>query len=381
MPYLTIGARRHPLDIGETTIGGAAATIGIPGAEDVAALASVVREPGDRVSLRRLRADAVVLVDGEPVADAPRALEHGSKIEILGRTIFFGDARRSAGTEPVTGIGDEQLSPLDAAFAPSMASDTGGRLVSLADGRAWPVPEAGLEIGRDAACDVVVSSADASRWHATIERTLLGYAVRDASSNGILVNGGRVAGSRLLASGDLLRVGSEEFRFEADEPSLGPEPAASAEEESLSRAPAAIARAAAPPPLLATLEIVNEGARKGERIRIERAPARIGRSSRLEVVFTDDSVSGTHATLERRDGAWRIVDHDSTNGSYVDGERIRGARALTGAAELRFGNVKVLFRPIAAASITAPPPAAAPTTGTTGTAGTRAILGVGRPKS
>ena len=79
-----------------------------------------------------------------------------------------------------------------------------------------------------------------------------------------------------------------------------------------------------------SLEIVNEGARKGERIRIDRAPVCIGRSSRVDVVFADDSVSGRHATLDRRDGAWSIADHDSTNGSYVDGERFRGTRAQFG---------------------------------------------------
>lgn len=381
MPYLTIGARRHAIEIGETTIGGADATIGIPGAPDGEALVTVLRMPDGRVSLRRLRADAAVLVDGEPLADAPRALEHGTKLEIHGRTIFYGDARRSAGTEGVSGVTDEQLSPLDAALPPAPASDTGGRLVSVATGREWPVPDEGLEIGRDPACDVVVASSDASRWHATIERTLLGYAVRDTSSNGIRVNGARVEQSRLLARGDVLRVGGEEFRFEADEPTLGLEHPAPSEAESLSAAPATRPRSAASPPLLATIEIVNEGARKGERIRIERTPVRIGRSSRADVVFSDDSVSSMHATLERRDGAWSIVDHDSRNGSYVDGERFRGTRQLTGPSELRFGNVKLLFRPIAAASITAPPAESGPAAPTGDTAGTRGIVGVGGDES
>jgi pSer/pThr/pTyr-binding forkhead associated (FHA) protein len=381
MPYLTIGARRHALDVGETTIGGADATLGVPGAPEGAALVAVLREPDGRVSIRRLRADAAVLVDGEPLLAASRALEHGSKIEIHGRTIFYGDARRSAGTEGVAGVSDEQLSPLDAALPPSPAGDTGGRLVSLDTGREWPVPEEGLEIGRDPACDVVVTSSDASRWHATIERTLLGYAVRDASSNGIRVNGARVEQFRLLARGDILRVGREEFRFEADEPSPEPAAPASSGEESLARAPLAVSRGAASPPLLATLEILNEGAHKGERIRVDRALVRIGRSSGADIVFADDSVSGTHATLERRDGAWRIVDHDSTNGSYVDGERFRGTRPLPGAAELRFGNVKLLFRPIAAASITAQPEEPGPAAPTGDTAGTRGIVGVGRDES
>ena len=70
--------------------------------------------------------------------------------------------------------------------------------------------------------DVVVASADASRWHAPVERTLLGYVVRDTSANGIRVSGVRVDGSRPLAPGDVLRIGDEELRFDADAPPAEP---------------------------------------------------------------------------------------------------------------------------------------------------------------
>jgi pSer/pThr/pTyr-binding forkhead associated (FHA) protein len=35
---------------------------------------------------------------------------------------------------------------------------------------------------------------------------------------------------------------------------------------------------------------------------------------------------------------------DSTNGTYVAGERVRGEHALRGTAAVRFGGVKVIFR-------------------------------------
>ena len=376
MSYIVIGARRHPIDVGESTIGGASATHPLPGATEDAACASIDRSPDDVVSIRPLRGDVAVVVDGRRVPAEGCALVHGAKIEILGRTVFYGDARRSAGTERVAGVGDEVASPLDGSL-PVAAADTGGRLVALADGREWLVPDDGLDIGRDPACDVVVASLDASRWHATIERTLLGYAVRDSSSNGVRVNGARIDETRLLAPGDVLHIGGETFRFDADpapsEPAAAPPDEASRPRLAASPSPV---RAAAPPPLLATLEVLNEGPHKGDRIRIERSSVRIGRSARGDVVFRDDSVSGTHATLERRDGAWMLVDHDATNGTYVDGDRLRGRTRLAGPAELRFGNVKVLFRPIAAGSVETPdaerdvlPPPGGDTSGTRGIIG------------
>ena len=43
-----------------------------------------------------------------------------------------------------------------------------------------------------------------------------------------------------------------------------------------------------------------------------------------------------------------LTDHESTIGSYIEGVRLRGERALpSGASELRFGGIKVVFRQIA----------------------------------
>ena len=105
-------------------------------------------------------------------------------------------------------------------------------------------------------------------------------------------------------------------------------------------------RLAEPRKLLATLEIINEGVLKGTRFRLERPVAHVGRHSDNEVHLADDTVSGSHATLARRGSGWVLTDHGSTNGTYVDGERITGDREVPGVAELRFGGVKMVFRPI-----------------------------------
>ena len=104
------------------------------------------------------------------------------------------------------------------------------------------------------------------------------------------------------------------------------------------------------PPLLATLEVLNKGVHEGTRFRIERPVAQVGRSRQSDVRLDDDSVSGTHATIVRRGIGWVVIDLDSTNGTYVDGTRIRGEHVIGGPCELRFGGIKTLFRPIAGAA-------------------------------
>jgi pSer/pThr/pTyr-binding forkhead associated (FHA) protein len=58
----------------------------------------------------------------------------------------------------------------------------------------------------------------------------------------------------------------------------------------------------------------------------------------------DESVSETHAKIQRRETGWFVVDIDSTNGTYVSGQRIVGEAPLVHGAPVRFGGVKMTFR-------------------------------------
>ena len=62
----------------------------------------------------------------------------------------------------------------------------------------------------------------------------------------------------------------------------------------------------------------------------------IGRSSACELVVDDDTVSRRHAVLELRDGAWRLVDLGSSNGTWVNGRRAADVEVWPG-DELQLG--------------------------------------------
>ncbi|HUQ80954.1 MAG TPA: transglycosylase SLT domain-containing protein [Gemmatimonadaceae bacterium] len=49
---------------------------------------------------------------------------------------------------------------------------------------------------------------------------------------------------------------------------------------------------------------------------------RVGRADTNGVVLTDDIVSGVHLELRKTDDGWDLVDLGSTNGTYIDGERV-----------------------------------------------------------
>jgi len=71
----------------------------------------------------------------------------------------------------------------------------------------------------------------------------------------------------------------------------------------------------------------------------------IGRADYNDLVVPDPSVSTSHAKLQRREGVWVLVDLDSTNGTFVDGERVKGEAPLAPGATVRFGDVQLVFEP------------------------------------
>jgi predicted component of type VI protein secretion system len=99
---------------------------------------------------------------------------------------------------------------------------------------------------------------------------------------------------------------------------------------------------------LATLEIINEGPTRGTRFNIVSPLTHVGRGPHNDVVIVDDSVSDSHAKIQRREDGWVVVDMDSTNGTYVSGERVEIDAPLDATVDLRFGGVKMLFKTAAA---------------------------------
>lgn len=77
-----------------------------------------------------------------------------------------------------------------------------------------------------------------------------------------------------------------------------------------------------------------------------RSPMRLGRRSTNEICLGwDAEVSRRHADLEHTDDGWTLVDDElSRNGSFVDGERVRGRRRLQDAQMIRLGGTILLFR-------------------------------------
>jgi hypothetical protein len=76
----------------------------------------------------------------------------------------------------------------------------------------------------------------------------------------------------------------------------------------------------------------------------------IGRDPRNDLVLSwDGEVSRVHALLEPLAGAWTVVDDDlSRNGTFVNGQRVRGRRRLNDRDVVKVGATDLLYRDPAA---------------------------------
>jgi FHA domain len=115
-------------------------------------------------------------------------------------------------------------------------------------------------------------------------------------------------------------------------------------QESFVMAPAQAARArgeAAPSPARLVVKR-SKALRAGEAFEAGPVPVTIGRTSDNRVALSgDDFASGHHARVESaRDGVW-VIDLGSTNGTFVNGERIDGRHRLREGDVLQVGDTEL----------------------------------------
>ena len=357
MSLLELGGKKFTIPVGEVALGSdASCAISLAGPGILPRHALLQGQADGQVVIRKASPGADVLINGVRLGAEPTPLLHGDKVEVGGQELTFVDERRSGSTQYVQAV---NLPPVaqargGAGSRSAATGTTGGRVVSLTDGREYVITGPALVFGREAGSDVVVPGKDVSRRHAEIVQTPKGYLLVDASTNGTFVNEERVQGQRVLARADVIRIGEEQFRFYADVAAAAPAastpapPPPSRPPVPPSAGPAAnVPQAAPPPPPALANFLVRSGALKGQRLQVKTPVANIGRADYNDVVIPDPSVSTSHAKLQRREGVWVVVDLESTNGTFVDGEAVRkgGEAPLVPGAMVRFGDVQVVFEP------------------------------------
>lgn len=259
-----------------------------------------------------------------------------------------------------------------------------------------------LSFGRSSDNHIVVPDQRTSRRHALIQREGAEYWVEDlGAANGTYVNGARLGERVQLRHGDEITIGMAVFQFIAPPvpaapppvpvfappptPVFAPPPAPSAppeeggsitrminsldrraNEPEVPRNAAAIERPdsitgiiqtldmqgaapqvrqaagspAARPPRRVFLQATG-GPASGQTFVVEDGGAVLGRSRESGVPIPDDQLSRRHAQITFQDGAFWVRDLGSTNGTFVNHQRLAAPHRLAEGDEIAFGETRL----------------------------------------
>jgi pSer/pThr/pTyr-binding forkhead associated (FHA) protein len=90
--------------------------------------------------------------------------------------------------------------------------------------------------------------------------------------------------------------------------------------------------------------VVTAGPLSGTRITLGEQAILIGRADDSTLVLTDDFASSRHARLTNRTGQWYVEDLGSTNGTYLDQQRVQGPLLVSPGQPIRIGQTVLELR-------------------------------------
>ena len=82
----------------------------------------------------------------------------------------------------------------------------------------------------------------------------------------------------------------------------------------------------------------------GQRYSLNAPSIVLGRSSEADIHIDDTGVSRRHLEIRTANGVTSAVDLGSTNGSYVNGQKVSGSTELTDGSTITMGRTKIIFR-------------------------------------
>ncbi len=196
--------------------------------------------------------------------------------------------------------------------------------------------------GREKA-DIIVSDAEVSATHCQIQCIDDSYHIFDMnSSNGTFVNGQRIVKAK-LKEGDIVEIGKTVFRFGLeDEKNVRHIPtlftSTKSQDRSTSMVDTLIERELKQAQKVHLEITVQYGNSTRDTIQLHQKIAYIGRASSFGHFDQDTEISRKHLMIKLNDtGEVFIEDQGSTNGSFLNGQKISGLHRVQPTDEVRVG--------------------------------------------
>jgi ABC-type multidrug transport system ATPase subunit/pSer/pThr/pTyr-binding forkhead associated (FHA) protein len=202
-------------------------------------------------------------------------------------------------------------------------------------------------LGRDPESEVVIDAAAAvvSRRHAEVRKVEGQYAVVDLKSfNGTLLNGQRIPGTAKLFDQDQIQLGTggpilrlvdpahpararQAAQQQGAAPASQPIPSEFGQIAAMARRQTIVSRSGSLPPQ----PLPGSAAQPQLLARVsfdQRAQLSVGRAGDNDIRLDGLQISNHHARFARSNGSLTLEDAGSTNGVYVNGQRISGRQSI-----------------------------------------------------
>jgi ABC transport system ATP-binding/permease protein len=191
---------------------------------------------------------------------------------------------------------------------------------------AYMVTQNKVSIGRGEECDIVLDGETVSRVHCQISHIGADFHLRDCSRNGTFLNGRRISVS-VLSDSDQIRVGNNILLVHF---SIG---------FNTNWTTGKVTTSYRVDPNLDTMkpQIIVKGLEEGVTQLFSENLLIIGRRSDNHIVLDADNISRQHVSIERRELGYFVCDLSSSNGTYLNDDRIDSAH-LKNDDRLRIGN-------------------------------------------
>lgn len=173
--------------------------------------------------------------------------------------------------------------------------------------------------------------ANALQWGAPLAEELCSIVVEHAKSQGYSLQG---AVQVTFNKDSTVKQGT----LEIDSSSTASSPSSAAPAAQAPRPP----QPAAPPRQPAKMQPVLD--LDGQRYALNAGSIVLGRSSEADIPVEDTGVSRRHLEIQQRGNSTFAVDLGSTNGSYVNGQRVSGEAELLDGSVITMGRTRITFR-------------------------------------
>ena len=196
MPFLDSGHSSIEVTPGELLVGsGAQATWRVLNSDLAARHFTIKVAPDGAATLRPYSASTIVVVNGAAASPSGIPIQTGDVIAAGSARFYYVDDLEAPRPE----AGDALSRP--------------AYLVDEAERQAFPLAKRSVSIGRDVGAGIPLRDPSVSRFHADVRSEAGEYVLYSMGSAGTHVNDQRVAAPKLLAEGDVIRIGTANFRF------------------------------------------------------------------------------------------------------------------------------------------------------------------------